>query len=85
MANPVFVAIPANVWTLVAAGVTTGNIYIKDTSPTYLQTYREASDPAPVQRDDGVTFSENATISASSPIDVYIYAIDKIGRVRVDV
>jgi hypothetical protein len=83
MADPVFVPIPADTWTLVAAGVTDGNLYIKDTSPTYLQTYRMAGNPAPTNADDGVQFSENAIIAADAAIDVYVYAIGKTGRVQV--
>ena len=87
MADPVMVPCPANTWTLVAEKVTTGLIHRKLSLPMYLQTYRDTGELAPTTRDEGVPVfvnSNTAIISAVTNIDVYLWAIDKPGEVRVD-
>jgi len=87
MADPVLITCPADTWTLVAEGVTTGIIHRKQTDVVYLQTYRDDGELAPTTRDEGVQIFINSIseiISAAAKIDVYIYAVGKDGRVRVD-
>lgn len=90
MADPVFVTCPKGIWTKVATNVTTGQIWKRPQSARFLQTYRITATPAPTERSEGVeVFSsknvQSEPISATGPIDVYLYAIDKDGEVRVDI
>ena len=90
MSSPVTVDCPTGVWTLVAAEVTSGNIYRKDARPGgYLQTYRMAGEDAPpVGPEEGVQAFDNndfAWIESTDPIDVYIMAQRVAGKVRVDI
>lgn len=89
MVGPNFVNCPKNVWTLVAAGVTTGTLHKWDKSPYgYLQTYVDAGDSAPTLKADGVAaFVESniEIIAHTSLIDVYLYSLLDDGRVRVDI
>lgn len=89
MANPAIVACPQDAWTKIATNVTTGTIHRKLKSPNlYLQTYRDTGDAAPTTIADAVPIlvgGEQAEISASVSIDVYIYPVGAPGSVRVDV
>ena len=89
MANPKFISCPKNVWKKVADNQVSGQIWKTSSAPrTYLQTYREHGNSAPVDSSEGVSvFVENnyAEIKSSSPVDVYIMALNKNGRVRVDI
>lgn len=85
MANPALIDTPADQWTKVADSVTSGIVWIKNTSVEYLQTYRVAADPVPTSRDEGVPLNDAAVISDLAAIDVYVYAIGGDGRVRVDI
>ena len=90
MGNPIFVDCPADTWKKITTAATTGQIWRIGRKPKYLQTYRETGDPAPTERSDGVLAFplediDSEDISSSSPIDVYLYAIEFAGRVRVDV
>jgi hypothetical protein len=88
MANPVFINLPANTWTIVATNVVTGVIRRADPSPKYLHTYRDTGGTAPTDRAEGLpVFIENPdfeTINSNTAIDVYLYPVSKAGRVRVD-
>ena len=89
MADPVLVDCPSNVWTKVATNVTTGQIHKKDETPQeYLSTYRDTGGAAPTDKEEGVAIfvADKLTeiISAAAAIDVYIYPITSIGKVRVD-
>jgi len=85
MATPVFVDItPKETWVKVADNVKSGQVWIIKGNVEYLQTYRDAGDPAPTLRSDGVDLEEVAWISATAGIDVYVMAIGDVGRVRVD-
>ncbi len=90
MSNPVFVDCLANQWTKITTAVVTGQIWRIGRKPQYLHTYRETGDSAPTERSDGVLAFplediDSEDISSSSPIDIYLYAIEFDGRVRVDV
>ncbi|KPK96021.1 hypothetical protein AMJ80_02455 [bacterium SM23_31] len=91
MADPVYVDCPADAWTKVATGITTGQLWRKKLGPVYLQTYRmttNPANPAPTDQEDGVqifTANNNIPISATAPIDVYIFPVGAAGRVRVDI
>ena len=85
MANPLIVACPADAWTKVATGVTTGVVHILSTKPNrYLQTYRVTAGAAPADNDDAVPFTTPLQISAAAAIDVYIQPVGEAGSVRVD-
>ena len=85
MADPVTVAITANTWVKVATNVISGNVRILNQSPEYLQSYRDTGGVAPTARIEGAKLDPpGAPIAAISGIDVYVYAIDTAGSVRVD-
>lgn len=88
MANPVVIDIPAGAWTKVATNVLSGTIHkINDVPTKYLQTFRDTGDPAPTTDADGAElFSDTtyATISNKAYIDVYVWAVTRAGKVRVD-
>ena len=93
MADPLEVIIPADAWTKIATSVVSGNVHRKSTDPVmYLQTYRldnlgsPAADPS--DKDEGVPLfseSDSEPISSSDPINIWIWADKKAGKVRVDV
>lgn len=90
MADPVLIDIPADTWTLVATGVTSGMVHKKGAmQSTYLQTYRSTGSPAPTLISEGVEmflYNEiSEEIDASVLIDVYIFVVGSAGRVRVDI
>lgn len=87
MANPVIVACPANAWTKAATNVQVGNIWLMNTDPgAYLQTYRLTGEAAPTEKSEGVLVPHPGMAIDSSPaIDVYVYAVNDAGSVRVDV
>lgn len=85
MANPVLTDCPAGQWTKVATNVTAGVIHIVSYDPEkYLQTYRDTAGVAPTTIAEGVWFKDQLDIAASAGIDVYIWPINKAGKVRVD-
>jgi hypothetical protein len=88
MANPVQVFCPRNTWKRVAQNVTVGQIKKLNKKPAnYLETYRDTGQTAPTDQTEGVPiFLQNnyEGISASSAIDIYIMAVGKDGKVRVD-
>ena len=87
MADPVAVPCPANQWTIIAANVEIGIVDKKLKDPNiYLHTYRETGGAAPTDPEEGVPlfeFSSQEAISSSTPIDVYVYARNNAGEVRV--
>lgn len=85
MANPVIVQCTKDLWVLVASNVTSGIISILSDSPSaYYQTYRDTGGIAPIGLAEIVTINDFLQISASAPIDVYIYCTGSNGSVRVD-
>ena len=88
MADPILVDIPKNAWLKVATAVTSGMIHIKNSTPVYYQTYRDTGGAAPVGLTEIVRLAEmsggSAEIASTSPIDVYIYALDYDGKIRLD-
>lgn len=90
MANPLKVPCPANVWTKVATGVTSGTVVKLDSTPAkYLQTYRLTGETAPSDDTDaGILFEfdkNSAEIGHNVSIDVYVKAVTAAGAVRVDI
>jgi len=86
MADPVLVPCAKDAWTIVAANVSAGNVWMKDTTPKYLMTYVMTGGAAPVGLDKSVSFDDpGAPITAdpAAPIDVYIYAKNATGLVEV--
>lgn len=86
MADPVIVALAADTWTIVATGVTSGQVWIREKPPIrYLHTYVMTGNPAPTDNSKAVPFyNEMIPISASAAIDVYVKAVNVAGEVRVD-
>lgn len=85
MADPVIIACPVGEWTPVAINKTTGVVHILKTDvDNYLQTYRDTGEAAPTLISEGVPFDTPLVISASAPIDVYIWCMGEAGSVRVD-
>lgn len=87
MANPVIVACPADTWTKVATAVQVGNVWTKDVPKGgLLQTYRITTNPAPTDLTDAMPIAQpGIPINSSFSIDVYIFAKNGAGSVRVDV
>jgi len=86
--DPLIVVCAKNAWTKVATDVISGSVHKKSYEPQeYLQTYRVTGNAAPTVLTDGIwAFKNNEpeAISATSGIDVYIYALTSAGSVRVD-
>ena len=87
MADPAVVALPKDVWVLVAEDVTTGYIYLLSKDPNvYLQTYRDTGNDAPDDDADAVPVpAKGIAISSTTNIDVYIKSKRVAGSVRVDI
>lgn len=89
MADPAFLDLAADAWTLVAQNVVTGKITPTDSSPQYLQTYRQTGGDAPTDKAEGTAAfrksGEPLYVSSYENIDVYLYPIGTSGRVRVDI
>ena len=89
-ANPEIVNCPKEIWTIVAAGVTSATIYKINVNPSlYLQTYRIEGDTPPSDNSDAAALFPGgvlyATISNDVKIDVYIKPLGRDGQVRLDV
>jgi hypothetical protein len=96
MENPQIIACPKETWTKVATEVTTG-IITKDKwvntadkkrslELSYWATYRVTGDPAPSANNsnEGDVIGEvGADISATEPIDVYIYCTGEDGSIKI--
>lgn len=85
MADPVAVPCPEDDWTIVATDVKTGIVRIKNTAPSYVQTYRDTGGAVPTDEDtaDKLLPSEIGEISNSVGIDVYVKAKGEDGLVIV--
>lgn len=86
-----FINCPADQWTLIAAGVTTGTIHRTNVSPAiYLQAIVPAGGAAPTTRAEGVSAfkdaltGDTAAIKNDTPVDVYLWPDIAAGSVRVD-
>ena len=89
MADPVFIDLTKDIWTVVATNVTEGAIRKKSRKPQqYNHMYVDTGNPAPIDIEDGVQIfldgSNTEAIGAGAGIDVYIMPIGENGRVRVD-
>lgn len=92
MPNPSEVVCTENTWVLVATNVIADNatLWRMNTVPTsYYYTYRLTGQAAPTLITEGVPIFRNVdpdfeNISASG-VDLYVYALDGEGRVRVDI
>ena len=91
MASPTIVTLPPNRWTLVASNVNTGIIdrdrrQDKIDRREIYQTYRTTGESAPQTLDEAVLWdSEQAAISATVAIDVYMYSAGQEAKVRVSI
>jgi hypothetical protein len=84
--KPKIITLKADVWELVAAGVTVGRVK-KVRHGRYIETYRDANDTPPRSEKEGVILFKNdnyADINSSSPIDVYVMSIGETGQIRLD-
>lgn len=87
--DPVVVTCLADLWTLVAANVTTLALHKIGVPPAlYLQTYRKPGTAAPVNDDDAAVLfgpgETSSTWSNDASADVYVKAVRADGAVRVD-
>jgi hypothetical protein len=94
MTNPLGVDCSADAWTKVASGVTDATVWLISGKPhRYYITYRDAGDTAPTTLADAIGFDTldeegsfpSMPVSSGVPVDVYIWAAQDAGRVRVDV
>jgi hypothetical protein len=87
MAAPQIVTCPVDTWVLVAANVTTCQVWENDTSPLYKYTYVDAGDPAPTDDSKAQTLDKSLDgfeFIHSVPSDVYVKATRDAGSVRVE-
>lgn len=91
MADPVIVPCPEGVYTIIATNVTKGEIYkMTKYAGSYLYTYRATGEAAPTAEAEGVEIFRNNSIvqeiwERAAGVDIYIWAKDAAGSVRVDV
>lgn len=89
MPRPLFIDLPKDQWIKVADAVTGGLISIVNINPDLVvYTYRDAGDviDIPDGQEEGIPLSRKSiTIKNDTPIDVYLYAVAKNGKVRVDI
>lgn len=88
MADPQIVSCPKDAWTKVADNVTAGMIFVMNSGPIYLSTWRDHGGAAPTATTEGVGLVEDNTgnrIEMDRAIDVYVYCLNAAGSVRVDV
>ena len=86
MAAPVIVVCTKDTWVKVATGVTSAIIHKKILGPTYFQSYVLTTDPAPTDLTTGIEMLEQSVqFTLSAAADIYIYAANKAGSVRVDI
>jgi hypothetical protein len=85
MADPAIVACAAGAWTKVATNVTAGVIWAKDNPGQMLQTYRKTGEAAPTLINEGMPLQiPGQEISSLTGVDVYIWAKENAGSVRID-
>jgi len=93
MDNPAIIVVPEKIWTKVAEDVVTGVIHRLVSTVNYYQTYRLTGQAAPTELSERVRIfeqSNEAAISATEAIDVYLYCenndadSDDNGKVRID-
>jgi hypothetical protein len=88
MANPIDLNLPADTWVKAATNVTAGTVKKKSNKPNiYTEVYRVTGGDAPTSVLEGVpiflgTLAE--PIESTDPVDVYVMAVGKDGKVRVD-
>ena len=91
MADPLVVSCAQGAYTKIATDVTKGEIYKMTTyAGGYLYTYRDTGEAAPTAKAEGVEIFRNGSIvqpiwERSAGVDIYIWAVNAIGSVRVDV
>ena len=89
MADPVVIAItPANTWIIVATNITSGMLSVKTNDPVkYFFDNRDTGNAAPTDLTTARALSkiDSEIISNSVAIDVYVYALDGVGSVIIDI
>lgn len=84
--NPAIVTCTKDQWTKVITAQVSGRIHVLNDSPSaYYQTYRLTGESAPTDLTEAVKLTNTLEMSSTAAIDVYVYAKDKAGSVRVDV
>ena len=85
--NPVFVDVPKGAWKKVATNVLKGNIGLTSGRSTMCNaTFKDTGDAAPTSALDGVPVFElisKIAISNTTAIDVYLWCVNRDGRVSV--
>lgn len=84
MADPTIIEIPKDVWVKVADNKLTGQIHQLLVTRNYKYTYRDAGNLAPTDLTDAIDMGPTLEISTTIPIDVYVYCVGKIGKIRAD-
>jgi hypothetical protein len=87
MANPVVIPTTANTWVKVATAVTTGFLWIIDTSAEYKFSYRMTGDATSVTLAEAVVFPRPGYMinqPSDEPIDIWIYTERKTGPLTAD-
>jgi len=86
MSNPQILLLPADEWSKVASAVTVGRIHIISSIPIeYYSFFKVEDDPPPFGLEGAEILQRIDDISSSFKIDVYIYPLGSIGKVRVDI
>jgi hypothetical protein len=85
--NPLPIALPKGVWTMVAQSKLTGQIHRLPTlkGDTYLVTHRITGQAAPTDTTDAIYIDgQSVTFQYDTAVDMYVMAVDSDGKVRVD-
>jgi len=84
MIVPTPVAIAANTWVKVLTNVQDGMVWVLDTDPAYMFDTVATGSAAPTGTSTGAPLPlPGLPVSSSVPIDVYVYAVNDSGKVRV--
>jgi hypothetical protein len=75
---------PKNTWQKIATNVRSGQVWVLNGIVEYLVTYRPTTGAAPTGQAEGVDLEDVHVIQASDGIDVYVMALNGVGKVRVD-
>lgn len=88
MSNPVIVSCSQNSWKLVAQNTTKGIIkrHFESIGLLFFETYKMTGESVPSDLSTASIwgFDEDILINSEDPIDVYVYAINKSGKVKVE-
>ena len=84
MANPVVTAVSEGSWVIVVTDTLAVTISPLIRGVKYSWTYRDTGDPSPTLASEQIEFVNSISISADAGIDIYVWAKNGDGSVRVD-